>query len=163
MARKVVAKVNLQLAAGEATPAPPVGPALGQHGINIPLFIKEFNERSSSQRGMIVRAAIDVYADRSFTFVVKSPPASALLKQAAAIEAGSQTPGTVVAGSVSRAQTPTDRRNQNRRAKRQRHRSRDKGHRRHRSQHGHRRSRINTVQTQSQTARNTRYAKAETQ
>ena len=104
MARKVVAKVNLQLAAGEATPAPPVGPALGQHGINIPLFIKEFNERSSSQRGMVVRAAIDVYADRSFTFVVKSPPASALLKQAAGVEQGSQTPGTAIAGSVSRDQ-----------------------------------------------------------
>ncbi len=104
MARKVVAKVNLQLAAGEASPAPPVGPALGQHGINIPLFIKEFNERSSSQRGMVVRAAIDVFADRSFTFVVKSPPASALLKQAAGVDSGSQTPGTVVAGSISRDQ-----------------------------------------------------------
>ena len=104
MARKVIAKVNLQLPAAEATPAPPVGPALGQHGINIPLFIKEFNERSQSNRGMIVRAAIDVYADRSFSFVVKSPPASALLKQAAGVEAGSQTPGTMVAGSISRDQ-----------------------------------------------------------
>ena len=104
MARKVVAKVNLQLAAGEASPAPPVGPALGQHGINIPLFIKEFNERSASQRGMIVRTAIDVYADRSFSFVVKAPPASALLKQAAGITSGSQTPGTAVAGSISQDQ-----------------------------------------------------------
>jgi len=104
VARKVVAKVNLQLAAGEATPAPPVGPALGQHGINIPLFIKEFNERSQSNRGMIVRAAIDVYADRSFTFVVKSPPASALLKQAAGVEGGSPTPSTLVAGTISRDQ-----------------------------------------------------------
>ncbi len=104
MARKVIAKVNLQLPAAEATPAPPVGPALGQHGINIPLFIKEFNERSQSNRGMIVRAAIDVYADRSFSFVVKSPPASALLKQAAGVEGGSQTPGTMVAGSISRDQ-----------------------------------------------------------
>ncbi len=96
--------MNLQLAAGEASPAPPVGPALGQHGINIPLFIKEFNERSASQRGMIVRAAIDVFADRSFTFVVKSPPASALIKQAAGVESGSQTPGTAIAGSISREQ-----------------------------------------------------------
>ena len=104
MARKVIAKINLQLAAGEATPAPPVGPALGQHGINIPLFIKEFNERSAANRGMVVRAAIDVFADRSFSFVVKSPPASALLKQAAGVEAGAETPGTVVAGSVSRDQ-----------------------------------------------------------
>ncbi len=104
MARKVIAKINLQLAAAEATPAPPVGPALGQHGINIPLFIKEFNERSQSNRGMIVRAAIDVYADRSFSFVVKSPPASALIKQAAGVESGSQTPGTELAGSISRDQ-----------------------------------------------------------
>ena len=104
MARKVVAKVNLQLAAGEATPAPPVGPALGQHGINIPLVIREFNVRSQSSRGMIVRAAIDVYADRSFTFVVKSPPASALLKQAAGVEGGSPTPSTMVAGTISRDQ-----------------------------------------------------------
>ena len=104
MARKVIAKINLQLAAGEATPAPPVGPALGQHGINIPLFIKEFNERSASNRGMIVRAAIDVFADRSFAFVVKSPPASALLKQAAGVEGGAQTPGTAVAGTISRDQ-----------------------------------------------------------
>ncbi len=96
--------MNLQLAAGAASPAPPVGPALGQHGINIPLFIKEFNERSASQRGMIVRAAIDVYADRSFSFVVKSPPASALIKQAAGIDSGSETPGTVFAGSISRDQ-----------------------------------------------------------
>lgn len=104
MARKVVAKVNLQLAAGQASPAPPVGPALGQHGINIPLFIKEFNERSASDKGMIVRAAIDVYADNSFSFVVKSPPASALIKQAAGIESGSQTPGTDVVGTISRDQ-----------------------------------------------------------
>ncbi len=104
MARKVVAKINLQLAAGEATPAPPVGPALGQHGINIPLFIKEFNERSATQRGMIVRASLDVYADNSFTFVVKSSPASALIKQAAGIDSGSQTPGTEVAGTITKDQ-----------------------------------------------------------
>ncbi len=104
MARKVVAKVNLQLPAAAATPAPPVGPALGQHGINIPLFIKEFNARSVSHRGMVVRASIDVYADNSFTFVVKSPPASALIKQAAGVDAGSQTPGTSIAGSIRREQ-----------------------------------------------------------
>ena len=107
MARKVIAKVNLQLAAAEATPAPPVGPALGQHGINIPLFIKEFNERSAANRGMVVRAAIDVYADRSFSFVVKAPPASALIKQAAGVDSGSQTPGTAVAGSITREQLKT--------------------------------------------------------
>ena len=98
MSRKVVAKLNLQLPAGAATPAPPVGPALGQHGINIPMFIKEFNERSASQAGMVVRAAIDVYADSSFALVVKPPPASALIKQAAGIESGAHTPSTEVAG-----------------------------------------------------------------
>lgn len=104
MSRKVVAKLNLQIPAGGATPAPPVGPALGQHGINIPMFVKEFNERSASQAGMIVRAAIDVYADRSFSFVVKSPPASALIKQAAGIESGANTPSTEVVGSLTRDQ-----------------------------------------------------------
>lgn len=104
MSRKVVAKLNLQLPAAAATPAPPVGPALGQHGINIPMFIKEFNERSASQSGMVVRASIDVYADSSYSFVVKSPPASALIKQAAGIESGANTPSTEVAGSVTRDQ-----------------------------------------------------------
>lgn len=104
MSRKVVAKLNLQLPAAAATPAPPVGPALGQHGINIPMFIKEFNERSASQSGMVVRASIDVYADSSYSFVVKSPPASALIKQAAGIESGANTPSTEVVGSVTRDQ-----------------------------------------------------------
>lgn len=104
MSRKIIAKLNLQIPAGAATPAPPVGPALGQHGINIPMFVKEFNERSASQSGMIVRAAIDVYADHSFSFVVKSPPASALIKQAAGIESGANTPSTEVVGSLTRDQ-----------------------------------------------------------
>ena len=104
MSRKVVAKLNLQLPAAAATPAPPVGPALGQHGINIPMFIKEFNERSASQSGMVVRASIDVYADSSYSFVVKSPPTSALIKQAAGIESGANTPSTEVVGSVTRDQ-----------------------------------------------------------
>ncbi len=104
MSRKVVARLNLQLPAAAATPAPPVGPALGQHGINIPLFIKEFNERSASQAGMVVRASIEVYADSSFTFVVKTPPASALIKQSAGIESGANTPSTEVVGTLTRDQ-----------------------------------------------------------
>lgn len=104
MSRKVIARLNLQLPAAGATPAPPVGPALGQHGINIPMFIKEFNERSASQAGMVVRASIEVYADSSFTFVVKSPPASALIKQAAGIASGAKTPSTEVAGKLTREQ-----------------------------------------------------------
>lgn len=104
MSRKVIARVTIQLQAGGATPAPPVGPALGQHGINIPLFCKEFNERSASQIGVVVRAAIEIYADSSFSFVVKSPPASALIKRAAGIESGAHTPSTEVVGTLTRDQ-----------------------------------------------------------
>lgn len=94
MAKKVRAIIKVQVPAGKATPAPPVGPALGQHGINIMEFVKAFNERTASQAGMIVPAIITVYEDRSFTFEVKTPPASVLLKAAAGIEKGSGTPNT---------------------------------------------------------------------
>lgn len=90
--KKVVAVVKLQVPAGKATPAPPVGPALGQHGVNIMAFVKEYNERTAAQAGLIIPVEITVYEDRSFSFVCKTPPASVLLKKAAGIEKGSGEP-----------------------------------------------------------------------
>ncbi len=92
MAKKVTAIVKLQIPAGKATPAQPVGPALGQHGVNIMGFCKEFNERTASQAGMIIPVVLTVYADRSFSFITKTPPASVLLKKAAGVESGSPEP-----------------------------------------------------------------------
>ena len=89
MAKKVRAIIKLQISAGKATPAPPVGPALGQHGVNIMGFVKEYNERTASQMGTVIPVELTVFEDRSFSFITKSPPASELLKQAAAIEKGS--------------------------------------------------------------------------
>ena len=104
MAKEVTATVKLQCPAGAATPAPPVGPALGQHGINIGQFVKQFNDETRSQAGLIIPVVITVYKDRSFTLEFKSPPASVLLKKAAKIESAAQTPGSQVAGKVTRAQ-----------------------------------------------------------
>lgn len=92
MAKKVTAVVKLQIPAGKATPAPPVGPALGQHGVNIMEFCKSFNERTAQQAGTIIPVEITIYEDRSFTFITKTPPAAVLLKQAAGIEKGSAKP-----------------------------------------------------------------------
>ena len=92
MAQKVVGYVKLQIPAGKATPAPPVGPALGQHGVNIPAFTKEFNERTKNDIGLIIPVVITVYADRSFTFITKTPPAPVLIKKAAGIETASAKP-----------------------------------------------------------------------
>ena len=92
MAKKVTGMIKLQLAAGKATPAPPVGPALGQHGVNIMGFCKEFNEKTANQAGLIIPAVITVYEDRSFTFITKTPPAAVLLKKAAGIEKASGEP-----------------------------------------------------------------------
>src|SRR5918912_2975765 len=103
MAKKVKAVLTLQLPAGKATPAPPVGPALGQHGINMMAFLKEYNERTAGQAGMIIPALITVYEDRSFSFVTKTPPAADLIKRAAGIEKGSGTPGRANAGTIPRA------------------------------------------------------------
>jgi large subunit ribosomal protein L11 len=103
VAKKVIAVVKLQMPAGKATPAPPVGPALGQHGVNIMAFVKEFNARTANQVGMIIPAEITIYEDRSFTFVCKTPPAAVLLKKAAGIETGSGEPNRKKVGKVSEA------------------------------------------------------------
>ncbi len=103
MAKKVKAVITLQLPAGKATPAPPVGPALGQHGINMMAFLKEYNERTTAQAGMIIPALITIFEDRSFSFVTKTPPAADLIKKAAGIDKGSGTPGRASAGTIRRA------------------------------------------------------------
>jgi large subunit ribosomal protein L11 len=104
MAKKVVAIVKLALNAGKANPAPPVGPALGQHGVNIMAFCKDYNAKTQDQPGMVIPVEISVYEDRSFTFVLKTPPASVLLKKAAGIETGSNEPNKKKVGSVTKAQ-----------------------------------------------------------
>ena len=104
MAKKVKAVIKLQIPAGKANPAPPVGPALGQHGLNIMAFCKEYNERTASQAGSIIPVEITVFEDRSFTFIVKTPPATDLLKKALAIEKGSGDAGHEKVGKLSRAQ-----------------------------------------------------------
>jgi large subunit ribosomal protein L11 len=104
MAKKVRAVVRIQLEAGKATPAPPVGPALGQHAINIMAFCKEYNEKTSSQTGQIVPAEVTVFEDRSFTFVLKTPPASDMLRKAAGVERGSSAQKREKVGSISRSQ-----------------------------------------------------------
>jgi large subunit ribosomal protein L11 len=103
MAKKVRAVVKLQIPAGKANPAPPVGPALGQHGVNIMAFCKEYNERTARDVGTIVPVEITIFEDRSFTFVLKTPPTPVLLRQKAGLEKGSQTPGKASAGTVSEA------------------------------------------------------------
>jgi len=104
MAKKVTGIIKLQIPAGQANPAPPVGPALGQHGVNIMGFCKEFNAKTKEQAGLIIPVVITVFQDKSFTFITKSPPASVLLKKAAGITAGSKTPNKDKVGKVTRKQ-----------------------------------------------------------
>jgi large subunit ribosomal protein L11 len=104
MAKKVAAVVKLQVPAGKANPSPPVGPALGQHGVNIMEFCKAFNTKTQNQEGLVIPVVITVYADRSFTFITKTPPASILLKQAAGIAQASKEPNRIKVGKVTRAQ-----------------------------------------------------------
>jgi large subunit ribosomal protein L11 len=104
VAKKIIAEVKLQIPAGLANPSPPVGPALGQRGVNIMEFCKQFNAKTQAQPGMIIPVIITVYADRSFTFVTKTPPASVLLKKAAGVEKGAADPKRGKVGTVSRAQ-----------------------------------------------------------
>ncbi|MFN7521855.1 MAG: 50S ribosomal protein L11 [Aphanizomenon sp.] len=104
MAKKVVAVIKLALNAGKANPAPPVGPALGQHGVNIMMFCKEYNAKTADQAGMVIPVEISVYEDRSITFVLITPPASVLIRKAAKIERGSNEPNKKKVGSISRTQ-----------------------------------------------------------
>lgn len=104
MAKKVIAQIKLALPAGKANPAPPVGPALGQHGVNIMAFCKEYNAKTADQVGMIIPVEISVFEDRSFTFVLKTPPASVLIRKAAGIERGSNEPNKKVVGSITQQQ-----------------------------------------------------------
>ena len=104
MAQKVVGLIKLQIPAGKATPAPPVGPALGQHGVNIPAFTKEFNERTTNDAGLIIPVVITVYDDRSFTFVTKTPPAAVLIKKACGIEKASGVPNKDKVATITKAQ-----------------------------------------------------------
>ncbi len=104
MAQKVVGFIKLQIPAGKATPAPPVGPALGQHGVNIMAFTKEFNERTKNDAGLIIPVVITVYADRSFSFVTKTPPAAVLIKKACGIETASGTPNKTKVAKITKAQ-----------------------------------------------------------
>ena len=104
MAKKVIGNIKLQIEAGKANPAPPVGPALGQHGVNIMDFVQAYNTATASQAGTIVPVEISIYEDRSFTFITKTPPAAVLLRQAARLEKGSPEPHKEKVGSVTRAQ-----------------------------------------------------------
>jgi large subunit ribosomal protein L11 len=104
MAKKVTGQIKLQIPAGQANPAPPVGPALGQHGVNIMAFCKEFNAATKNDAGLVIPVVITVYQDKSFTFITKSPPASVLLKKAAGITAGSKMPNKEKVGKVTRKQ-----------------------------------------------------------
>lgn len=104
MAKKVVGKIKLQIEAGKANPSPPVGPALGQHGVNIMDFCKQFNDKTSSQAGYIIPVVIDVYDDRSFSFVTKSPPAAVLIKKTINIAKGSSAPNKTKVASITQAQ-----------------------------------------------------------
>lgn len=104
MAKKIIGTIKLQLPAGNATPSPPVGPALGQHGVNIMEFCKAFNAKTQEKQGLIIPAVITVYADRSFSFIIKTPPAAVLLKKAAGLEKGSGEPNKTKIGKVSKKQ-----------------------------------------------------------
>ena len=102
MAQKVIGYIKLQIPAGKATPAPPVGPALGQHGVNIMAFTKEFNERTKNEAGLVIPVVITVYADRSFSFITKTPPAAVLIKKACKIESGSAVPNKQKVATISK-------------------------------------------------------------
>ena len=142
--KKVTAQVKLQIEAGKATPAPPVGPALGQAQVNIMEFCKQFNARTQNKEmaGLIIPVVITVYADRTFTFITKTPPASVLLKKAANLAKGSGTPNKDKVGKVTEKQVLRDRQAEDARPERRLRRSRGQEHQGHRAVHGHRRRRL---------------------
>ena len=144
MAQKVTGLIKLQIPAGKATPAPPVGPALGQHGVNIMAFTKEFNERTKNDAGLIIPVVITVYADRSFTFVTKTPPAAVLIKKACGIESGSGAPNKTKVAKITREQVKKDCRTENARPQRCFRRICHEHDRWHCTQHGHRSRRLIT-------------------
>ena len=131
MAKKISGYIKLQIPAGKATPQPPIGPALGQYGVSIPNFTKEFNERTKNDMGLIIPVVITVYADRSFTFITKTPPAAVLIKKACGIETASGTPNKTKVASLTK-----ERRDQDARPQRKLGRERDEHGGRYRSQHG---------------------------
>ncbi len=129
MAKKVVGKIGLQIPAGKATPAPPIGPALGPYSLNIMDFCKQYNERTASQAGMIIPVEITVYEDRTFTFITKTPPASFLIKQALKIESGSKEPNRNKVGKLTNAQARRYCQSEDARHQRERHRCSEEDHR----------------------------------
>ena len=139
MAKKVLTQIKLQAVGGQASPAPPVGPALGQHGVNIMEFVKAFNAQTQSDAGTVIPVVITVYEDRSFTFVTKSPPAAVLIKQALSLEKGSAEPHRDKVGDDHPRATPGDRSEEDVRPQRQRHRRGREDHRGHRALDGRRR------------------------
>ncbi len=142
MAQKVTGFIKLQIPAGKATPAPPVGPALGQHGVNIMAFTKEFNERTKNDVGLIIPVVITVYADRSFTFITKTPPAAVLIKKACGIETASGEPNKKKVAKITREQVQKIAETENARPQRRFRGERHEHDRRHCPQHGHRSSRL---------------------
>ena len=136
MAQKVTGYIKLQIPAGKATPAPPVGPALGQHGVNIMAFTKEFNERTQKDIGYLIPVVITVYADRSFSFITKTPPAAVLIKKAVGIESGSGVPNKTKVASITEEAAGGDRQHQNARPERGEPGDGHQHDRRHLPQHG---------------------------
>ena len=145
MAKKVLTVIKLQIPAGAANPAPPVGPALGQHGVNIMEFCKAFNAQTQSEGGTIIPVEITVYEDRSFTFITKTPPAAVLIKEAIGIKKGSGEPHVNKVGTITHGPGAPDRRAQDARPQRQRPRRRLEDHRRHRPLDGRRRGNRSTM------------------
>ena len=136
MAKKILTMIKLQIPGGQANPAPPVGPALGQHGVNIMEFCKAYNAQTAHENGRIIPVEITVFEDRSFTFITKTPPAAVLIKEALGLESGSGEPNKAKVGRLTPSAAPLDRRGEDARSQRARRRRGDEGDRRNRAEHG---------------------------